>query len=103
MNEKDRIHLDSSGYPVDIKDLVNLRKHAILTSGGVGMTGERVKMLRIRKCITQRQLGEMLGYKGKAAETVVQKWEYGERPIPTKHWKALCKIFGIKLDEFLPE
>lgn len=102
-HEENRNNFDRPVCTVPSEKPVNLTQHDILTPGGVGMTGEEVKRLRIRQCITQKQLGEMLGYTGKAAETVVQKWEYGERPIPTKHWKALCKIFKVKLDAFLPE
>ena len=67
------------------------------------MKGEELKRLRISKHITQKQLGEMLGYKDKSAENVVQLWEYGKQPIPTKHWKLLSKILGAKLEAFLPE
>lgn len=67
------------------------------------MTGEEFKKARIRAQITQQQLGEMLGYKGRSAGNTVQKWEYDYQPIPTKHWKKLSKILRLPLDAFLPE
>jgi len=103
MTTKERVnHEENRNYSNRPVRAVPSEKPVNLTQR-VGMTGEEVKRLRIRQCITQKQLGEMLGYTGKAAETVVQKWEYGERPIPAKHWKALCRIFKVKLDAFLPE
>ena len=102
-NEKDRIDTYFAGYPVYTTYSACLTSSAILTSGGVGMTGKRLQELRINKCITQRELAEMLGYKGRGGENTVQKWEYGIRPVPTKHWRALSKILGVKIEEFLPE
>lgn len=67
------------------------------------MTGAELKRLRISKQLTQKHLGEMLGYKGRSAENTIQKWEYDSQPIPTKYWKSLSKILGVKLDVFLPD
>lgn len=103
MNAENRINPYTDRYPLDLENPVDLTASDILTSGGVSVEGERLKELRIRKNLTQAKLGELLGYKGRSAETIIQKWEYGERPIPTKHWKALTKILGVKLEDFLPE
>lgn len=102
-NEKDRSYSYFPGYPVYPAYPADLTDSDILTSGGVGMTGKRLQELRINKCITQRELAEMLGYKGRGGENTVQKWEYGIRPVPTKHWRALAKILGVKIEDFLPE
>lgn len=102
-NEKDRGYPDFAGCPVYPAYPGVLTTSDILTSGGVGMTGKRLQELRINKCITQRELAEMLGYKGRGGENTVQKWEYGIRPVPTKHWRALSKILGVKIEDFLPE
>ena len=66
------------------------------------MTGEELKKARIRACLTQRHLGELLGYKGKSAETTVQNWEYGKQPIPIKHFRMLSKLLDVPLDKFIP-
>ncbi|MBP5478704.1 MAG: helix-turn-helix transcriptional regulator [Bacteroidaceae bacterium] len=66
------------------------------------MTGEEFRRARIRACITQRRLGEMLGYKGRCAENVVQNWEYDRQPIPIKHFRQLAKILEIPLEKFIP-
>lgn len=66
------------------------------------MTGEELKNARIRKCLTQKRLGLMLGYGQLTADTVVQKWEYGERPIPIKHFRKLSEILEIPLEKFIP-
>ena len=66
------------------------------------MTGEELKNARLRAHITQRKLGLLLGYKVDTADTVVQKWEYGERPIPMKHFRELSKILGVPLEKFIP-
>lgn len=66
------------------------------------MTGEELKRARIRRCITQKKLGQLLGYKDLTADTVVQKWEYGERPIPVKHYRKLSKLLDVPLDKFIP-
>jgi transcriptional regulator with XRE-family HTH domain len=66
------------------------------------MTGEELKKARILKTLTQKQLGLMLGYNEKIAERTVQHWEYGARPIPVKHFRALSKILAIPLDKFIP-
>ena len=102
-NEKDRSYSYFPGYPVYPPVSVRLTSSDILTPGGVGMTGQRLQELRINKCITQRELAEMLGYKGRGGENTVQKWEYGVRPIPIKHWRKLAKILDVKLEEFIPE
>lgn len=66
------------------------------------MTGEELRKYRIRRNLTQRKLGELLGFEGRSAETTVQKWEYGSQPIPTKYWRALAKILEVSLDVFVP-
>lgn len=67
------------------------------------MTGEELKRARIRRQLTQKRLGQMLGYKDLTADTVVQKWEYGERPIPLKHYRKLSKILEVPLEKMIPE
>ena len=66
------------------------------------MTAEEFKQARLKHYLTQKRLGELLGYKGRVAETIVQKWEYGERPIPMKHFRQLSKLLEIPLEKFIP-
>ena len=66
------------------------------------MKGEELRRARIRKTLTQKRLGLMLGYKPSTADTVVQKWEYGEKPIPMKHFRELSRILEIPLEKFIP-
>ena len=66
------------------------------------MTGKELREARIRACLTQMRLGELLGYKGKSAECVVQNWEYGKQPIPLKHFRALAEILDVPLEKFIP-
>ena len=66
------------------------------------MTGEELKRYRIGVQLTQKRLGEMLGYEGRTAENVVQMWEYGTRPIPMMHFRKLAKILDCPLEKFIP-
>ena len=66
------------------------------------MTGEEFKKARIIKKLTQRQLGEMLGFKGRSAEVMIQRWEYGDRGIPVKYFRQLSEILEVPLDKFIP-
>lgn len=45
------------------------------------MTPDELKSTRHQLGLTQRQLGEALGYNEKDASTV-RRWEYGARAIP---------------------
>lgn len=67
------------------------------------MTGEELRKFRARAGLTQRQLGELLGYEGRTAEVMVQMWEYGKRPINPKHYRKLCKLLNITFDDLIPE
>ena len=66
------------------------------------MINEELKEARIRNCLTQKRLGELMGYKGRTAEVIVQRWEYGVAPIPLKHFRRLSELLGIPLDHFIP-
>ena len=66
------------------------------------MTGEELKQARLRKKLTQQALGELLGYEGRTAEMMVQKWEYGQRPINPKHYRKLAEILDVPLESMIP-
>lgn len=62
------------------------------------MVSERIKNLRVKKGLTQEQLGDILGV-GKAT---VQKYESGQiQNLKTAHIKKLCEIFGKKPHYFI--
>lgn len=62
------------------------------------MVSERIKKLRVKKGLTQEQLGEILGV-GKAT---VQKYESGQiQNLKTAHIKKLCELFGKKPHYFI--
>lgn len=66
------------------------------------MIGDLIKVARKQKGITQQRLGEMLGYEGRTAEMMVQKWEYNQRPINPKHYRKLVEILDIPLEKLIP-
>ena len=66
------------------------------------MTGEELKKYRVKKGITQRKLGELLGYEGASADRVVQNSESDKQPIPIKYWRDIAKILGFPVDKFIP-
>lgn len=66
------------------------------------MTGEELKKYRVASLLTQKKLGEMLGFNGRRAETTVQKWEYGTAGIPVKYFRRLSEILRVPLEKFIP-
>ena len=61
-----------------------------------------IKNKRKSKGLTQRQLGELMGYEDKVAERMVQAWEYGERPVPIEKLRLLAKVLDLTLDDLIP-
>lgn len=57
---------------------------------------------RKEKRFTQRKLGELMGYEGRTAETVVQNWEYGKQPVPITKLRRLAEVLEVTLDELIP-
>lgn len=66
------------------------------------MKGDELKKARMEKKLTQQKLGEMLGYKGRTAELMVQHWENGRRNIPLRLFRKLSEILEIPLENFIP-
>jgi transcriptional regulator with XRE-family HTH domain len=62
--------------------------------------GERVKDARQKAGLTQKQVGELLGYA--SAQTVVAHWEAGTVPIPRDKLKPLAKILQIDPVDLIP-
>lgn len=61
--------------------------------------GEKIRELRVNNGLTQDELGEMLGYKGKTPGMSVWKWEKGGRPVPKNKLEDLMAIFNTRLDD----
>ena len=66
------------------------------------MTGAELKKNRQRVNLTQKKLGELLGYKDCSAERVIQLWEHDKQPIPLQYFRALSKILEVPLEDFIP-
>lgn len=64
--------------------------------------GELIRERRLAKKLTQKRLGEMLGYTGRSAEAVVQNWEYGKQPVPQNKLKPMSKVLEVPLEDLLP-
>lgn len=65
-------------------------------------TGEYIKARRVQIGMTQQQLGELVGYTGRTAESMVQQWERGARPVPQKKMKPLAEILNVPVVSLLP-
>ena len=66
------------------------------------MTGEEFAYYRRLRKLTQRQVGQMLGYEGHMAERMVQAYEYNQRRIPLRHIRKLSEILQVPIDKFVP-
>ena len=66
------------------------------------MIGDFIREKRKEMRLTQRKLGELMGYEGRTAETVVQNWEYGKQPVPITKLRRLAEILEVNLDELIP-
>jgi len=72
------------------------------TRGGQ-MLGENIKKARKAAKLTQMQLGEKLGYKGRVAEVLIQNWEHDRRDPSVEMLRPLCEALNITLDELIPK
>ena len=68
----------------------------------IAMFGEYIKECRIKKGLTQQQLGEMCGYEGRSAQNTVQKWEYNKQPVPLEKIRPLANALEIPIDSLIP-
>jgi transcriptional regulator with XRE-family HTH domain len=64
--------------------------------------GEIIRENRVKAGLTQRKLGELLGYKDCSGERVIQLWEHNKQPVPLAKLKNLAKILNVPLEELLP-
>lgn len=58
---------------------------------------ERIKELRVKAGLTQKQIGEVLGVK----QSQYQRWECGKRDFPIKELVQLANFFGVSTDYIL--
>lgn len=63
---------------------------------------EVIRQARQNAKMTQKQLGEALGYQGDNAQAYVAMWERGTKPVPNKHIKPMAKILDIDIADLLP-
>lgn len=65
--------------------------------------GERVRIARELKGMSQQQLGELIGYPSYTAQFVVWKIEHDVNLPQTASLRPLCKALGLTLDALIPE
>lgn len=63
---------------------------------------DTIKAARLRAALSQKELGEKLGYEGRSAEVTVQRWEAGSRPVPLEKIRALAAALNLTLDDLIP-
>lgn len=63
---------------------------------------KRIKEARIKADMSQRELGELLGYEGANAQRTVTRWEHNERPVPLDKIRLLAKVLDLTLDDLIP-
>ena len=61
--------------------------------------GQKIKLLRIQKEITQQKLAKLL----ECSQPELSAWETGKTLIPMKYFIKLPKILGVTMDYFDPE
>ena len=61
-----------------------------------------IKAARIRAGLTQRELGEKLGYENGVARVTVARWETGARPVPDDRKRALITALDLTFDDIIP-
>ena len=70
--------------------------------GGDTIFGSFIRERRQALRLTQRQLGELCGYTGRSAETVVQNWEADRQPVPLDRLRRLAAALEIPVDTLIP-
>lgn len=66
------------------------------------MIGNVIQTARLNAGFTQKQLGEMCGYKDDYAQRYVSGWESGVRPVPMAKLKVVAEALGIEVEKLLP-
>lgn len=61
-----------------------------------------IREARIKKSLTQLEVGVQCGYAGNSAMVTVARWEAGSRPIPTKNIRTVAKTLGLEISDLVP-
>ena len=64
--------------------------------------GELIRERRLAKKLTQKRLGEEMGFSGNQAQVIVAQWEAGTRPVHKDKLKLISKLLEIPLEDLLP-
>lgn len=64
--------------------------------------GEKIKSARVRKKLTQRELGTMMGF-GHPPESIICKWESDEREMKISNLRKLANALGVRVGTLLSE
>lgn len=62
---------------------------------------ETLRAARIAAKLSQKALGEALGY-GDTAQAIVSRWEMGDRKIPQHKLRRIAEILKIPIDSLIP-
>lgn len=65
------------------------------------LIGSRIYDARKDAAMTQKQVGEALGYKPGLAQAYVSDWEDGTRPVPRRQIAALAALLKLDLKDLL--
>ena len=60
-----------------------------------------IREQRLNRNLTQKELGELLGYKGESRQTRISSWESGKRQVPRRKIKELAKLLGIPAEKLI--
>ena len=59
--------------------------------------GKKIKAMRIKRGLTQKQLAELLGVK----QQNISDWERGERSPSVKNLKKMAEILNCQIDDLV--
>ena len=60
-----------------------------------------IRAARLAAGLTQKQLGERVGYTGRTAQPFVASWEAGTRPIPRDKIQLVAEALHIEPTELI--
>ena len=63
--------------------------------------GETIKAARIKKGLTQKELGIACGLE-KNIDDTVRKWEADKKPVPIDRLRRLASALDLPLDDLIP-
>jgi transcriptional regulator with XRE-family HTH domain len=66
------------------------------------VVGLNLKRIRLAKRMSQRQLGEAIGYEGESARIYISRIESGDVGWPRENLRALANALDVTIDELAP-